>query len=94
MSLLQINSPQGNASTGSADTAFIPACQTSPLCSQQICNTSLSITERVTSLVDSFTLEEKILNLVDASAGSSRLGLPPYEWYGVTEQLTVIGSSR
>ncbi|GAB7344337.1 hypothetical protein MBLNU457_2201t2 [Dothideomycetes sp. NU457] len=81
MSLLQINSPQSNASTGSASTAFTPACQTSPLCSQKICNTSLSITERVNSLINSFTLEEKILNLVDASAGSSRLGLPPYEWW-------------
>jgi beta-D-xylosidase 4 len=26
-------------------------------------------------------LEEKILNVVDASAGSERLGLPPYEWW-------------
>ena len=27
------------------------------------------------------TLEEKILNLVDASAGSRRIGLPAYEWW-------------
>jgi beta-D-xylosidase 4 len=41
----------------------------------------LSIAERVDSLVNSLTLEEKILNLVDASAGSARLGLPSYEWW-------------
>ncbi|EED20475.1 conserved hypothetical protein [Talaromyces stipitatus ATCC 10500] len=38
-------------------------------------------TQRVKSLIDSLTLEEKILNLVDASAGSERLGLPSYEWW-------------
>ena len=32
-------------------------------------------------MVKSFTLEEKILNLIDASAGSARLGLPSHEWW-------------
>lgn len=51
----------------------------------------MSIAERVSSLVDSLTLEEKILNVVDASAGSSRLGLPPYEWW--SEATHGIGSA-
>jgi beta-D-xylosidase 4 len=77
MSLYQILNPQGNQTS----TAFVPACQTQPLCSHQVCDTSLSIAERVASLVSSLTLEEKILNLVDSSAGSQRLGLPAYEWW-------------
>lgn len=73
MTLLQIDNPQGNATIG-AD-LFTPACQTSPLCSHDICDTSLSISERVASLVNELTVEEKILNLVDASAGARRIGL-------------------
>ncbi|KAJ5610398.1 glycoside hydrolase superfamily [Penicillium lagena] len=72
-----ISNPQGNTT----NTGFLPACQTHPLCSHRVCDTSMSIAERVSSLVDSMTLEEKILNVVDASAGSARLGLPPYEWW-------------
>ncbi|KAM3080833.1 hypothetical protein ACMFMF_002748 [Clarireedia jacksonii] len=81
MSLYQIKNPHGNASEGSSTTAFTPACQTSPLCSHKVCDTSLSTSKRVASLVESMTLEEKILNLVDAAAGSRRLGLPSYEWW-------------
>ncbi|RAQ51277.1 exo-1 [Aspergillus flavus] len=77
MSLYKISNPQG----GGVNTKFVPACQTQPLCSHPVCDTSLSIAERVDSLVKSLTLEEKILNLVDASAGSTRLGLPSYEWW-------------
>ncbi|KAJ5999878.1 hypothetical protein N7481_000287 [Penicillium waksmanii] len=77
MSLYKISNPQG----GGVNTKFVPACQTQPLGSHPICDTSLSIAERVDSLVKSLTLEEKILNLVDASAGSARLGLPSYEWW-------------
>lgn len=79
MSLLQITNPQTAAAGTQKSTAYTPACMTSPLCSQQICNTSLSLADRVASLVNSLTQEEKILNLVDSSAGSTRLGLPPYE---------------
>ncbi|KAK1819727.1 hypothetical protein LTR12_005897 [Friedmanniomyces endolithicus] len=80
-SLYQVLNPQGNASTGSASNNYIPACETSPLCSHQVCNTSLSTADRVASLVGELQLEEKILNLVDSAAGSGRLGLPPYEWW-------------
>jgi xylan 1,4-beta-xylosidase len=78
MSLLQITDPAG----GGASTEFTPACQTYPLCSHPICDTSLSQSARIASLVSSLTTSEKILNMVDASAGSTRLGLPPYEWWG------------
>ncbi|KAJ5483095.1 exo-1-4-beta-xylosidase bxlB [Penicillium diatomitis] len=77
MSLYQISNPRG----GSPDTRFVPACQRNPLSRHPVCNTTLSIAERVKSLVDSLTEEEKILNVVDASAGSSRLGLPSHEWW-------------
>jgi hypothetical protein len=79
MTLLQIDNPEGNATIG-AD-LFTPACRSSPLCSHDICDTSLSISERVASLVNELTTEEKILNLVDASAGARRIGLPAYEWW-------------
>lgn len=77
MSLYEILNPQGNAT----NTGFVPACQRQPLCSHKVCDTSISTSERVKSLVSSMTLKEKILNVVDASAGSERLGLPPYEWW-------------
>jgi beta-D-xylosidase 4 len=77
MSLYKISNPQGNLTNN----GFVPACQTQPLSSHPVCDTSSSIAERVDSLVKSLTLEEKILNVVDASAGSVRLGLPPYEWW-------------
>ncbi|KFY65554.1 hypothetical protein V496_02497 [Pseudogymnoascus sp. VKM F-4515 (FW-2607)] len=77
MSLYEISNPEGN----STNTGFIPACQTQPLSSHSVCDTSLGIAERVKSLVLSMTMEEKVLNVVDASAGSARLGLAPYEWW-------------
>jgi len=78
MSLYEINNP---ATTDKIPLGFTPACKTSPLSSHKICDTSLSISERVVSLVQSLTEEEKINNLVDASAGAARIGLPPYEWW-------------
>jgi len=73
MSLYKINNPEGNAADGKS-TARVPACLTSPLCGQQVCNTSLSIADRVASLVNSFTQEEKILNLVGKRTSTS------HEW--------------
>ena len=60
MSLYKINNPEGSAADGKS-TARVPACLTSPLCGQQVCNTSLSIADRVASLVNSFTQEENCL---------------------------------
>lgn len=92
MSLYEVTNPQGNASDGTSSNDFTPACLTSPLCSYQVCNTSLSIAERVASLVDEMQEEEKILNLVDAAAGVARIGLPAYEWWN--EATHGVGSVR
>nr|OQO22580.1 hypothetical protein B0A51_11843 [Rachicladosporium sp. CCFEE 5018] len=80
MSLYQITDSVGNASSGVQDN-FTPACLTSPLCGNPVCDKTKSIEERVASLVSQLTTPEKILNLVDASAGAARLGLPAYEWW-------------
>lgn len=89
MSLYEVTNPL--PTNGTVDTSFTPVCQTSPLCSEKVCNTSLSKAERIESLVKSLTREEKIHNLVDAAAGSARLGLPSYEWWN--EALHGVGSS-
>lgn len=81
MSLYKVTNPQGEAGDGTNSTPNPPACQTSPLCSHAVCDTSKSTAERVAALVASFTEEEKILNLIDASAGAERLGLPSHEWW-------------
>jgi beta-D-xylosidase 4 len=80
-SLYQVTNPQGDASNQTSIPATPPACKTNPLCSHPVCDTSKSIADRVAALVSSFTPEEKIRNLIDASAGSSRLGLPSHEWW-------------
>jgi len=79
-SLLQIGNPQ-EVGDGSSANAFVPACQLSPLCSTSVCDTSLSISDRVNALINELTTEEKILNVVDATAGAERIGLPPYEYW-------------
>jgi beta-D-xylosidase 4 len=80
VSLYKIDNPESSNGIEKS-TARTPACCTSPLCGHQVCNTSLSISERVAYLVNSLTEQEKIFNMVDASGGSERLGLPPYAWW-------------
>ena len=79
MSLYEIENPK--TTTGARSTLRQPACQTYPLCSHKVCDKSLSIRERVAALVKDLTMEEKILNIVDGSAGAARLGLPSHEWW-------------
>lgn len=45
------------------------------------CNTSLSYEARAKDLVSRLTLQEKAQQLVNPSAGISRLGVPAYEWW-------------
>ncbi|XP_020221972.1 probable beta-D-xylosidase 5 [Cajanus cajan] len=45
------------------------------------CNTSLTYEARAKDLVSRLTLEEKAQQLVNPSAGISRLGVPAYEWW-------------
>ncbi|KAL4972278.1 Exo-1,4-beta-xylosidase bxlB [Aspergillus desertorum] len=56
-------------------------CTTGPLSELPICDTSLSPFERASSLVAALTLDEKINNTGHEAAGSSRLGLPAYNWW-------------
>ncbi|KAL5042387.1 Exo-1,4-beta-xylosidase bxlB [Aspergillus fruticulosus] len=58
-----------------------PDCTTGPLSELSICDTSLSPLERASSLVAALTVEEKINNTGHEAAGSSRLGLPAYNWW-------------
>ncbi|KAI1870696.1 uncharacterized protein JN550_004842 [Neoarthrinium moseri] len=69
-----------------------PNCQSGPLASNQVCNTSLSAWQRASALVSALTLSEKIANSGDNSPGSSRLGLPSYEWWN--EALHGVARSR
>ncbi|MCE5167227.1 putative beta-D-xylosidase 7, partial [Datura stramonium] len=45
------------------------------------CNAALPITQRVNDLVPRLTLEEKILQLVNAAPEIPRLGISAYEWW-------------
>ena len=56
-------------------------CGLPPLCSTSLCDTSLTIQARATSLVASMTLAEKIANVGSTAQGVRRLGLPSYEWW-------------
>ncbi|OJJ42779.1 hypothetical protein ASPZODRAFT_2119063 [Penicilliopsis zonata CBS 506.65] len=60
---------------------FTAACEYSPLCSTAVCDTSLSIADRVKALVSAMTVDEKVNNVISVAAGAARLGLPAYEWW-------------
>ncbi|PRQ22748.1 putative xylan 1,4-beta-xylosidase [Rosa chinensis] len=59
------------------------ACDTKASTTSQFpfCNTSLPYEDRAKDLVSRLTLQEKVQQLVDASTGISRLGVPKYEWW-------------
>ncbi|GAB1744450.1 hypothetical protein NU219Hw_g1726t1 [Hortaea werneckii] len=59
----------------------VPACSTSPLCSHAICDTSLSISDRVKSVIGEMTLEEKVQQTTNVALGVGRLGLFGYTWW-------------
>ncbi|KAI1472379.1 glycoside hydrolase family 3 protein [Daldinia caldariorum] len=68
-----------------------PNCQSGPLASNQVCNTTLDPWSRAAALVAQFTHDEKISNSWDNSPGVSRLGVPSYEWWN--EALHGVASS-
>ncbi|PQE21948.1 glycoside hydrolase family 3 protein [Rutstroemia sp. NJR-2017a WRK4] len=72
-----------NPSTDPSTSASIghPDCTRDPLCSLSICDTSLSITDRVSGLISAMTLAEKTANMENAAPGVLRLGLPAYNWW-------------
>lgn len=57
-----------------------PDCTRDPLCSNDVCDASLSISQRAAAIVKAMNLDEKVSNVGSAAAGSSRLGLPAYAW--------------
>ncbi|KAI1080205.1 glycoside hydrolase family 3 protein [Whalleya microplaca] len=77
---------------GSASARDFPNCQSGPLASNQVCNTTLDPWSRAEALVAAFTQNEKISNTWDNSPGVSRLGLPSYEWWN--EALHGVARSR
>lgn len=60
--------------------AALPDCTRDPLCSIAVCDTSLSIEDRATALVNALTLQEKIANSGGNAPGAQRIALPPYTW--------------
>lgn len=61
--------------------SHFPSCKREPLCSNPICDTSLTAKERATGLISLFNITEKLGNMVDAAAGAPRLGINPYNWW-------------
>ncbi|GFG15843.1 probable exo-1,4-beta-xylosidase bxlB [Aspergillus lentulus] len=60
-----------------------PDCDRGPLLltENDVCNPQMSPSDRAAALVNSMNITEKLGNLIEASAGSSRLGIPPYNWW-------------
>ena len=58
----------------------LPDCTRDPLCSNSVCDTSLSISDRAAGLVEALTRQEKINNVQGTAGGVPRFGLPPYQW--------------
>jgi beta-D-xylosidase 4 len=60
--------------------ATLPDCTRDPLCSNPVCDTSLSIADRAAGLVTVLTLQEKINSSQGYASEISRLGIPSYKW--------------
>ncbi|KAM0510863.1 hypothetical protein ACHAPE_010451 [Trichoderma viride] len=69
-----------NPSTNPPLTPSFPDCTRDPLCSNAICDTTLSMAERAAAIVKPMTLDEKVANVGSSASGSARLGLPAYQW--------------
>ena len=70
-----------NPLAGGIVNAYFPDCSRDPLCSNPVCDSSLSVAARTNGLVDAMTFEEKVNNTGNSSPGVPRLGLPPYQWW-------------
>ncbi|OLN87005.1 putative exo-1,4-beta-xylosidase bxlB [Colletotrichum chlorophyti] len=80
-----------SSSPGDPGVRGLPDCSREPLCSNDVCDRSLSPKERAGALVASLTIWEKLDNLVNEAPGVPRLGVPPYEWW--SEGLHGVASS-
>ncbi len=56
-------------------------CLVDPLCSNPICDTSLTPEQRAAGLISQLTLAEKAANMMNGAPGVPRLGLPGYQWW-------------
>ena len=59
----------------------LPNCQSGPLASIKVCDTTLSPSMRAQALVTALKPEEKIKNIMSKAQGASRIGLPAYNWW-------------
>ncbi|KAM0451191.1 hypothetical protein ACHAPV_010107 [Trichoderma viride] len=69
-----------NPSANPPLTPSFPDCTRDPLCSNDICDTTLSMADRAAAIVKPMTLDEKVANVGSSASGSARLGLPAYQW--------------
>ncbi|KAH8705720.1 glycoside hydrolase superfamily [Talaromyces proteolyticus] len=58
----------------------LPNCAYDPLCSNDVCDSSLSVANRAAALVNALTLQEKINNVQGTASGVARLGIPSFQW--------------
>ncbi|WDK19699.1 glycosyl hydrolase family 3 N terminal domain-containing protein [Colletotrichum graminicola] len=79
-----------HAANNNAVNSF-PDCSRDPLCSNDVCDETLSPKERAAALVAELTIWEKLDNLVNEAPGVPRLAIPPYEWW--SEGLHGVASS-
>ncbi|ERS96482.1 uncharacterized protein SPSK_01477 [Sporothrix schenckii 1099-18] len=70
----------GVASPAAALYTF-PDCTNGPLSNNTVCNPKAAPAARAAALVKAMTVDEKLDNLLDASPGAPRIGLPAYEWW-------------
>lgn len=78
MNMYQVTNPSSSSSPANVG---LPDCTRDPLCSNPICDTSLSTAQRVAGLISNMTLAEKAANMMNAAPGVSSLGLPAYNWW-------------
>jgi beta-D-xylosidase 4 len=63
------------------DVPLFPDCTREPLCSNAVCDTSLSVQERAEGIVSLFSVSEKMNNYINTAEGVPRLGLRSYQWW-------------
>ncbi|KAI1170288.1 glycoside hydrolase family 3 protein [Nemania sp. FL0916] len=64
-------------------TLTFPDCVNGPeiLTSNLVCDPTASPADRAAALIKVWNIQEKVGNIINTSPGTSRLGLPPYEWW-------------
>ena len=60
---------------------LFPDCVNGPLKNNAVCDTSASVTDRATALVNALNVDEKFNRTGNTSPAITRLGLPAYQWW-------------